>query len=77
MAKSYPSLATPWTVACRAPLSMVFLRQEYWSQLSLPSPGDLPDPGTEPMSPALAGELFTTETSGKPQTVYTVGPLVT
>ena len=56
---------------------MVFLRQEYWSQLSLPSPGDLPDPGTEPMSPTLAGEFFTTETSGKPQTVYTVGPLVT
>ena len=77
MAKSYPSLATPQTVACRAPLSMVFLRQEYWSQLSLPSPGDLPDPGTEPMSPTLAGEFFTTETSGKPQTVYTVGPLVT
>ena len=41
-----------------------------------PSPGDLPDPGTEPMSTALAG-FFTTETSGKPQTVYTVGPLVT
>ena len=42
-----------------------------------PSPGDLPDPGTEPMSTALAGEFFTTETSRKPQTVYTVGPLVT
>ena len=69
MAMSYPSLATPWTVACRAPLSMVFPRQEYWSQLSFPSPGDLPDPGIEPMSPALAGEFFTTEISGKPQCI--------
>ena len=46
-------LATPWTVACQAPLSMGLSRQEYWSELPVfPSPGDLPDPGIEPRSPA-------------------------
>ena len=47
---------TPWTVVCQAPLSMGFPRQEYWSGLLCPSPGDLPDPATEPKSsvaPAL------------------------
>ena len=44
-----------------------FLMQEYWSGLPFPSPGDLPDPGIEPMSPALAGRFFTTEPPGKPQ----------
>ena len=43
---------TPWTVACQAPLSMGFPRQEYWSGLPCPPPGDLPDTGTEPASPA-------------------------
>ena len=43
--------ATPWTVACQAPLSMGFSRQEYWSGLPCPTPGDLPDAGIEPMSP--------------------------
>ena len=55
--------ATLWTVACQAPLSMGFSRQEYWSRLPCPPPGDLPDPGIEPMSlmsPALAGGFFTT-----------------
>ena len=52
---------TPLTVAHQAPLSMEFSRQEYWSELSFPSPGDLPDPGIEPMSLALTGGLFTTE----------------
>ena len=54
---------TPWTVACQAPLSMGFSKQEYWSGLPCPPPGDLPNPGTEPeslMSPALAGGFFTT-----------------
>ena len=46
-------------------LSMKFLRQEYWSGLPCPSPGDLPDPGIEPMSPALAVRFFTTEPPGK------------
>ena len=45
--------ATPWTVAYQAPLSMGFSRQERWSGLPFPSPGDLPDPGIEPRSPAL------------------------
>ena len=44
---------TPWTVAYHAPPSMGFSRQEYWSELPYPSPGDLPDPGIEPWSPAL------------------------
>ena len=45
--------AIPWTVAYQAPLSVGFSRQEYWSGLPLPSPGDLPNPGIEPESPAL------------------------
>ena len=53
-------IAIPWTVACRAPLSMELYRQEHWSGLPFPSPGDLPDPGIEPASPALIGRLFTT-----------------
>ena len=53
LAQSCPTLVTPWTVACQAPLSMGFSRQEYWSGLPFPSPGDLPNPGTEPRSPAL------------------------
>ena len=55
-------LASPWTVACQAPLSMGFSRQEYWSRLSFPPPGDLPNPGIEPESfvpPELAGGFFT------------------
>ena len=58
---------TPWTVARQAPLSMRFPRQEYWSGLPFPSPGDLPNPGTEPTSPALAGRFFNTEPLGKPR----------
>ena len=50
---------TPWTVACCAPLSMGFSRQEYWSGLLFISPQDLPDPGIEPRSPAL--HSYTTE----------------
>ena len=57
---------TPWTVAHQAPLSLGFSRQEYWSGLPFPSPGDLPNPGIEPGFPALAGMFFTTETLGKP-----------
>ena len=57
---------TPGTVALQAPLSMGFSRQEYWSRLSFPSPGDLPDPGTELVSPVLAGRLFTAEPPEKP-----------
>ena len=46
-----PTLATPWTVACQAPLSMGFSRQEYWSGLQYPAPGDFPDPGLKPVAP--------------------------
>ena len=57
--------ATPWTVAYQAPLSMGFSRQEYWSGLPFPSPGDLPDPGIEPGSPALQADALTSEPPGK------------
>ena len=60
------SFVTPWIVAYQVPLSMGFPRQEYWSGLPFPSPGDLPDPGIEPESPALAGRFFTAEPPGKP-----------
>ena len=56
---------TPCTVAHQAPLSMGFFRQEYWNGLPCPPPGDLPDPGIKPISPAQAGKFFTTEPSGK------------
>ena len=56
---------TPWTVAQQAPLSMGFSRQDYWSGLTFPPPGDLPDPGIEPASPALAGGSFTSEEPGE------------
>ena len=61
VAKSCPILAIPWTVACQAPLSTGFSRQEYWSGLPFPSPGDLPDPGIEPTSPALQADDLLTE----------------
>ena len=55
-------LATLWTVAHQAPLSMGFPRQEYWRGLLFPSPGDLPEPRIKPVSPALEGRIFTTDT---------------
>ena len=60
---------TPWTIAYQAPLSMVFPRQEYWSGMAFPSPGDFPDPGTEPGSPALAGESLSVSHQESPQIV--------
>ena len=60
------SFATLWTIACQAPLSLGFSRLEYWSGLSCPPPGDLPNPGTEPKSltsPELARGFFTASTS--------------
>ena len=59
-------LVTPWAAAYQAPLSMGFPSQEYWSELPLPPPRDLPDPGIKPTSPALAGKFFTTGPPGKP-----------
>ena len=54
--QSCPTLVTPWAIARRTPLSMGFSRQEYWSGLLFTSPGDLPNPGIEPMSPALQAD---------------------
>ena len=63
------SFWTPWTVAHQFLLSMGFSRHEYWSGLPFLTPGDLPDPGIEPVSPVspgLAGRFFATESPGKP-----------
>ena len=59
------SSATPWTTDCQAPLSMGFSRQEYWSLLPFTPPGNLPDPGIEPASPALAGGFLTSSATWK------------
>ena len=56
--------ATPWTEAYQAPPSLRFSRQEYWSELPLPSPGDLPDPGIEPRSPELQADALPSELTG-------------
>ena len=61
VAKSCLTLATPWTIAHWAPLSMGFSRQEYWSGLPFPSPGDLPVPGIKPGFPALQADSLVTE----------------
>ena len=65
--------ATPWTIARQPPLSVGFPREEYWSGLPFPTPGDLPDPGIEPeslVSLALAGGFFTTESPENPRTDF-------
>ena len=56
--------ATPWNIVHQAPPSMGFSRQEYWSGFPLPSPGDLPDPGIKPRSPALQADALPSEPSG-------------
>ena len=66
----FSSFATPWTVAHQAPLSIGFPRQEYWSELPFPSPGNLPDPEIESTSPAPAGGFLTTKPPGKPIHVH-------
>ena len=71
MLSHVPFFLTTWTVACQASLSMGFSRQEYQSGLPLHPPGDLPNLGIKPASPAfpaLAGGFFTTESPGKPKT---------
>ena len=55
-----------WTLALQAPLSMGYCRQEYWSGLSCPPPGDLPDPGIKPESPAFQADTLSSEPPGKP-----------
>ena len=64
VAQSCPILLRPHGLY--VPLSMAFSTQEYWSRLPFPSPGDLPDPGTEPGSPALEADALTSEPPGKP-----------
>ena len=61
-----PLFATPWTVAYQAPLSMEFSRQEYWSGLPFPSPGNLPHPGIEVGSPTLQADALPSNPPGKP-----------
>ena len=61
VAQSCPTLVTPWTLACQAPLSMGFPRREYWSGLPFLSPGHLPDPRIEPRSPALQADSLQSE----------------
>ena len=70
--KVMSDFVTSWTAAHQALQSMAFPRQEYWSGLPFPSPGDLPDPGVEPTSPALTGGFFTTESPGKPTELISI-----
>ena len=65
-----PLFGTPWSVIRQSPLSMEFSRQECWRGSPFPSPRDLPDPGIKPMSPALAGKLFTIGASREGQCMY-------
>ena len=64
VAQSSPTLCDPITVACQAPLPMEFSKQEYWSRLPFPSPGDLLNPGIEPLSPALQVDSLPSEPPG-------------
>ena len=68
--------ATPWMVTYQAPQSMGFSRQEYWSGLPFPSPGDLSNPGIEPRSPALQTDALPSEPLGKPIYIYNVHAIV-
>ena len=67
VAQSCLTLCNPWTVACQAPLSLEFSRQEYWSGFPFPSPGNLLDPGIKLRSPALQVDSSPTEPLGSPQ----------
>ena len=58
--------AVSWTVVCQAPLSMEFSRQQYWSGVTFPPPGDLPNPGIALVSPALAADSLQLAPPGKP-----------
>ena len=65
-----PTLCDPWTVAHQASLFMEFSRQKHWCGLPFPSPGDLPDPGIEPGSPALQADSLPIELPVKPKHMY-------
>ena len=68
--KSCPTLAILWTVACQTPLSSGFPRQEYWRGLPFPSPGDLPGPGMEPVSPAWQVDSLPLSHQGSHSEIY-------
>ena len=70
VAQTCPTLATLWTVAHQASLSMGFSRQGYWSGLPSPSPGDLPNPGIKPRCPALQADSLPCKPPGKPLWIY-------
>ena len=70
-AHSYLTFAIPWTITFQAPLSMGFPRQEYWSGLPFPPPGDLPHPGIEPASPVLQADSLPMNQCGSPWPFYT------
>ena len=72
VAQSCSALATPWTVAHHAPLSMGFSRQEYWSGLPFPSLGCLSDPGIESRSPAMQADSLPSEPQGEPSCVLCI-----
>ena len=65
-----PTLVTPWTVALQAPLSTEFSKQEFWSGLPFPNPGDFPNSGIELIAPALKSGFFTTEPAGRSTLKY-------
>ena len=70
VAKSCLTLVTPWTVTCQAPLSMGYSRQEYWSGLPFPSPGNLLKPEIELGSPALQADSLLSELQGNPMGIF-------
>ena len=72
VAKTHLTPCDPWNVAHQAFLSFGFSRKEYWSGLPFPSPGDLPDPGIKPTSPALAGRFLPLSHQGKPSFYYSL-----
>ena len=68
----WPTLVTPWTIDYQGSLSVGVSRQEYWSRLPFPSPGDLPNPGIKPGSPALGADALPSEPPGKPIVIYSI-----
>ena len=66
---------TPWVITCQVPLSMGFSRQEHWSGLPFPSPGDLPNPGIKPGSPTLQVDSLPAEPPGKPKECQTISKM--
>ena len=70
IAQTCPTLATLWTIVHQASLSMEFSQQEYWTGLPFPAPGDVPNPGVGPGSPALQADSLPSKPPGKPLWIY-------